>query len=163
MARMLVPPTGLSASAGGRKKRRRRRSALENGPHAVDQHIGARVRLARLLDGKTQQWLGEQVHLSFQQIQKYERGASRVSCSMLSEFATALERPVDWFFEEAPLGTAEAVPDPAVGERQRLIFELTSNFARINAESTREHIVGLVRAIAEGDVPDTKPPGGTAS
>ena len=66
-----------------RKKRRSRPTVAQVGPHPVDIHVGSRVRLARLLGGKTQQWLAQQVQLTFQQVQKYERGANRISCSML--------------------------------------------------------------------------------
>jgi transcriptional regulator with XRE-family HTH domain len=137
-----------------RIKHRSRPTVAEGGPHPVDVHVGGRVRLARLLAGRTQEWLGSQVGLTFQQIQKYERGANRVSCSMLSEFATALDRPVAWFFQENPSDVNEKAPDSAIGERQRLTYELTSNFARIRNEKARQHIVGLVRSVA-----DTEPAG----
>ncbi len=143
--------TEASAVVKTRTKVRSRPTVAEGGPHPVDVHVGSRVRLARLLAGRTQEWLGAQVALTFQQIQKYERGANRVSCSMLSEFATALDRPVGWFFQDGPAENAESVPDPALGERQRLTYELTSNFAKIRNERAREHIVGLVRSVAEGD------------
>ena len=67
---------------------------------------------------------------------------------MLSEFSTALNRPVVWFFEEGPSDADKAAPVPKLGERQRLTYELTSNFGRIKNERARENIVGLVRAIA---------------
>lgn len=140
------------ATVAKRTKRRSRPTVAENGPHQVDVHVGSRVRLARLLAGRTQQWLAERVSLTFQQIQKYERGANRVSCSMLSEFAEALDRPVGWFFEDEDSVFPAAEVDPAVSERQRLIYELTSNFTKIRNENAREHIVALVRAIA-GDAP----------
>ncbi len=134
-----------------RLKQRSRPTVAEGGPHPVDVHVGGRVRLARLLAGRTQEWLGTQVGLTFQQIQKYERGANRVSCSMLSEFATALDRPVAWFFQEGPTDKVEHVPDAAIGDRQRLTYELTSNFAKIGNEKARQHIVGLVRAVADAE------------
>src|SRR5579871_6771411 len=108
------------------KKRRSRPTVAQVGPHPVDVHVGSRVRLARLLAGRTQQWLAEKVSLTFQQIQKYERGANRVSCSMLSEFAEALDRPVGWFFEDEDAVFPATEVDPSVSERQRLIYELTS-------------------------------------
>jgi transcriptional regulator with XRE-family HTH domain len=133
-----------------KKKHRSRPTVAEAGPHAVDVHVGSRVRLARLLGGKTQQWLAQQVSLTFQQVQKYERGTNRISCSMLSEFAAALDRPIAWFFQEGPVeSAAPATIDAAVGERQRLAYELTSNFAKIKNERARQHLVALVRAFAE--------------
>jgi transcriptional regulator with XRE-family HTH domain len=142
-----------------RKKRRSRPTVAQVGPHPVDIHVGSRVRLARLLGGKTQQWLAQQVQLTFQQVQKYERGANRISCSMLSEFATALDRPVPWFFLEGPVDAADAGKiDRAVGERQRLTYELTSNFGKIRSEPARQHLVALVRAFAESQAEDGKEP-----
>lgn len=132
-----------------RTKQRSRPTMAEGGPHPVDVHVGSRVRLARLLAGRTQEWLGGQVGLTFQQIQKYERGANRVSCSMLSEFASALSRPVAWFFQEGPTDTKSGGSGNAIGDRQRLTYELTSNFSKIRNEKARENVVGLVRAIAE--------------
>jgi transcriptional regulator with XRE-family HTH domain len=137
-----------------RTKHRARPTVAQVGPHPVDVHVGSRVRLARLLAGKTQQWLAAQVSLTFQQVQKYERGANRISCSMLSEFATALTRPIPWFFLEGPTDGSEGEKiSRTVGERQRLAYELTSNFAKIGNEKTRQHLVGFVRAMAEAGAP----------
>ena len=133
-----------------RTHRRRRPTVQESGPHAIDLRVGGRIRLARILAGKTQQWLGEKVRLTFQQIQKYERGANRVSCSMLHEFAVALEKPPAWFFEAGD-GAPEAKGDPVVIERHRLTYELTNNFAKMRSDGTREHLVALVRALGESD------------
>jgi len=145
-----VQPKAQKIDAPPVKKRRSRPTVAQAGPHPVDVHVGSRVRLARLLAGRTQQWLAQQVSLTFQQVQKYERGANRISCSMLSEFATALARPIPWFFQEGPADAAEAGKiDQAVGERQRLTYELTSNFAKIRNERARQHLVALVRAFAD--------------
>ncbi|HLY54022.1 MAG TPA: helix-turn-helix transcriptional regulator [Stellaceae bacterium] len=153
MARKPVsPPASATAPSPARQtKRRTRPTVAQAGPHPVDVHVGSRVRLARLLAGKTQQWLAAQVQLTFQQVQKYERGANRISCSMLSEFATALDRTIPWFFLEGPVEASEAGKiNHEVGERQRLTYELTSNFARIKNERARQHLVALVRAFTEG-------------
>jgi transcriptional regulator with XRE-family HTH domain len=133
-----------------KKKHRSRPTVAQVGPHPVDVHVGSRVRLARILGGRTQQWLAAQVSLTFQQVQKYERGANRISCSMLSEFATALDRPIPWFFLEIPEESGDAGNiDSTVGERQRLAYELTSNFAKIRNEKARQHLVALIRAFVE--------------
>ena len=68
-------------------------------PHPIDLHVGARVRFARTLRNLSQDVLGEAAGVSFQQIQKYERGTNRISASVLFAFAERLELPVDWFFE----------------------------------------------------------------
>jgi transcriptional regulator with XRE-family HTH domain len=146
----IAKPEPAKAEAKPKSRQGRRRTTVaQSGPHPIDVHVGGRVRQARLLAGKTQTWLADQVRLTFQQIQKYERGANRISCSMLTEFAEALGRPVGWFFGSGEAGQPEAATDPVIGERQRLTYELTSSFARIENERTRGHIVGLMRAMAE--------------
>lgn len=70
-----------------------------DGPHAVDVHVGGRVRLRRTLLGLSQEKLGEAVGVTFQQVQKYERGANRVSASMLWKVAQALDVPISFFFD----------------------------------------------------------------
>lgn len=69
-------------------------------PHPVDTHVGKRIRHQRWLAGTTQQQLAEQVGIKFQQIQKYETGANRVSASRLFDIATAMAVPVAFFFED---------------------------------------------------------------
>src|SRR5690348_15322943 len=71
----------------------------ERAPNPVDLHVGARIRMRRKLLGVSQERLAEQLSLTFQQVQKYERGANRVSASKLYEIARALEAPVSYFFE----------------------------------------------------------------
>jgi transcriptional regulator with XRE-family HTH domain len=152
----MAPPAKIKKVEPAKKKHRTRPTVAQVGPHAVDVHVGSRVRLARLLGGKTQQWLAGQVSLTFQQVQKYERGTNRISCSMLSEFATALDRPIAWFFQEGPADAAATTNiDATVGERQRLAYELTSNFAKIRNERARQHLVALVRAFAEGQAEES--------
>lgn len=68
--------------------------------HPLDRHVGRRVRLRRTLLGLTQQELGEQIGVTFQQIQKYERGTNRISASRLWEIARVLKVPVAFFFED---------------------------------------------------------------
>jgi transcriptional regulator with XRE-family HTH domain len=137
-----------------RTMKRSRPTMAEAGPHPVDIHVGSRIRLARLLSGHSQEWLADQVRLTFQQIQKYERGANRVSCSMLSEFAVALSRPIGWFFEEDPNESETVQTNDAIGGRQRLTYELTSSFSKIKNEKARTNLVGLVRAMAENSQTD---------
>ena len=70
--------------------------------HPVDAHVGIRMRQRRTLLGMSQTRLGDAVGLTFQQVQKYERGANRVGSSRLFEFAKALDVPVSYFFDEMP-------------------------------------------------------------
>ncbi|HLY81236.1 MAG TPA: helix-turn-helix transcriptional regulator [Caulobacteraceae bacterium] len=68
-------------------------------PNPVDLHVGARIRLRRRMQGVSQEKLADALGLTFQQVQKYERGANRVSASKLYEIATALQAPVSYFFD----------------------------------------------------------------
>jgi len=83
--------------------RGRRQSNLPPGtPHPVDIHVGSRVRLRRTMLGMSQEKLGDAVGLTFQQIQKYERGANRIGSSRLYQFSHILSVPVAFFFEDMP-------------------------------------------------------------
>src|SRR5947207_14067501 len=94
-------------------------------PNPIDIHVGSRVRLRRNLLGMSQEKLGEAIGLTFQQVQKYERGASRVGASRLYDLSRVLDVPVSYFFEEmrpgvasaaqARLGGLEEAPSPTYG------------------------------------------------
>ena len=81
------------------KRRRRRRTILRDGPDPVDIHVGARVRERRRSLDMSQTALGECLGLTFQQIQKYERGANRISASKLWALSNFFKVPIEWFFE----------------------------------------------------------------
>src|ERR687886_2352058 len=80
---------------------RRGRRKLE-GPHPTDVHVGARVRLRRTLLGMSQEKLGEALGLTFQQVQKYERGANRIGASRLFDLSRVLDVPIGFFFDDMP-------------------------------------------------------------
>ena len=83
-----------------RKKLRRRSYTVgEFGPRPVDVHVGGRVKACRTLVGMSQTDLGKHVGLTFQQIQKYENGMSRIAASRLWQFSLILGQPISWFFE----------------------------------------------------------------
>ena len=71
-------------------------------PNPIDVHVGSRVRLRRNMLGMSQEKLGEALGITFQQIQKYEKGANRVGASRLQAIATVMNVPVSFFFEDAP-------------------------------------------------------------
>src|SRR6476469_11228976 len=87
--------------------RGRRRS---DGPNPVDVHVGSRVRMRRMLLGISQDKLGEAIGLTFQQVQKYERGANRIGASRLYELSRVLDVPVSFFFDDT-----DPVRAPAMG------------------------------------------------
>jgi transcriptional regulator with XRE-family HTH domain len=126
-------------------------------------HVGSRVRLRRMLLGMSQEKLGEHLGLTFQQIQKYEKGINRIGASRLFDLARVLGVPVQFFYEELPTATgdgaagfadrpAESYAVEFLGSREGL--ELNKAFARITDPRVRRSIVELVRAYA-GDVEDS--------
>lgn len=130
-------------------------SRLEKAPNPVDVHVGARVKLRRMMAGMSQERLGEHLGLTFQQIQKYEKGANRIGASRLYAIAQILDTPVQFFFDEMPAAPA---PDGS-GEKMVSVsgfvstnegLELNLAFARIRDPATRRHLADLVRSVADG-------------
>ncbi|QFY63476.1 helix-turn-helix transcriptional regulator (plasmid) [Rhizobium grahamii] len=123
---------------------------MKDAPHSVDVHVGKTIRIKRLMRKVSQTELGDRVGVTFQQIQKYEKGSNRVSASMLVEIAGALEVDVRSFFEDlAPQGTANDNPTPSeefVVSRDGVL--LNAAFLSIKNEQVRKKIVKLVQAIA---------------
>ena len=120
-------------------------------PHPVDVHVGKRVRHRRWLIGMTQQQLAEQVGIKFQQIQKYETGANRVSASRLWDIADALDVPVSFFFEgieeEHTDEAAKAlVPNDLMGDKEAL--DLVRSYYAI-PENQRRRLFELARVLSD--------------
>lgn len=117
-----------------------------------DQIVGRRIRLARTLSGLTQSALGERVGLSFQQIQKYETGATRIAAERLQEIARALGQPVDWFFDDrTPSEPSGGRIDPktlALLASNEGVLLLTT-FARIGSPEVRRRVLALVMSVAD--------------
>ena len=118
--------------------------------HPVDVHVGKRIRHRRWLVGMTQQQLAEQVGIKFQQIQKYETGANRVSASRLWDISEALEVPVSFFFEgldaEATAGRGESVPADLMGDKEAL--DLVRSYYAI-PENQRRRLFDLARVLSD--------------
>ena len=119
--------------------------------HPVDVHVGKRVRHRRWLIGMTQQQLAEQVGIKFQQIQKYETGANRVSASRLWDIAEALDVPVSFFFEgldEAVKAESKKsmVPDDLMGHKEAL--DLVRSYYAI-PENQRRRLFELARVLSD--------------
>ncbi|KIC18786.1 helix-turn-helix domain-containing protein [Leisingera sp. ANG-Vp] len=119
--------------------------------HPVDVHVGKRIRHRRWLIGMTQQQLAEQVGIKFQQIQKYETGANRVSASRLWDISDALEVPVSFFFEglqeegKAPAEKA-SVPEDLMGDKEAL--DLVRSYYAI-PENQRRRLFELARVLSD--------------
>jgi transcriptional regulator with XRE-family HTH domain len=129
-------------------------------PNPVDQHVGSRVRLRRMLLGMSQERLGESMGLTFQQVQKYEKGVNRIGASRLFQISRILDVPVQFFFEEAPLadvrspqGMAEADSEAFILEflNSREGLELNRAFVKIADPKVRKSVVDLVRALSGSD------------
>jgi transcriptional regulator with XRE-family HTH domain len=129
-------------------------------PNPIDIHVGNRVRLQRMLVGISQEKLGERLGLTFQQVQKYEKGINRIGASRLFELSRVLGVPVQFFYDDAPLGGqsqtaatpgfAERAPDSHVFEflSSREGLELNRAFSRITDPKVRRSVLDLVRSLA---------------
>lgn len=128
-------------------------------PNPVDIHVGSRVRLRRMVIGMSQEKLGEKMGLTFQQIQKYEKGTNRIGASRLFQLAQILDVPVQFFFEEAPLrggqsaqgGFAESKTESFLLDflNSREGLELNRAFVRITDPKVRRRVIELVRALGD--------------
>jgi len=109
--------------------------------NTVDRQVGERMRRRRILLGLTQDQLADALGISYQQIQKYETGANRVSAGRLAQIAEVLEVQPGWFF-----GAAEKTE--FTGGSSRAVIDLVRNFSRIEDERVRTHLMALVRSLA---------------
>jgi transcriptional regulator with XRE-family HTH domain len=121
-------------------------------PDPVDVHVGARIRTRRLLIGMNQETLAKALRLTFQQVQKYEGGANRVSASRLSQIADILGVQISYFFSDLEPDGGE--PDPrGVAARERLqrpeTIELIRSYYAIADQELRHQFLDMVKAAAE--------------
>ncbi len=126
----------------------------------VDKHVGSRVRMRRVLIGMSQERLGDALGLTFQQVQKYEKGINRIGASRLQQISNILGMPVEFFFEGAPTGEARPVEGfNEISDTPYVADFLASNegvqlnraFLRIRDPKLRRRVVDLVTAIAGED------------
>jgi transcriptional regulator with XRE-family HTH domain len=135
------PPHSGSSRAAGRAAR-----SLQK---RVGDHVGERIRRRRTELGLTQEQLGAALGISYQQIQKYETGANRVSAARLYELAQAFDVDVAFFFEGLDhTDTARALPH---GEHSRASIDLVRNFMALKDDSLRMAVSGLVKALRDRD------------
>ena len=125
-------------------------------PNPVDKYVGSRVRMRRIMLGMSQEKLGEALGLTFQQIQKYEKGTNRVGASRIQQISEILQVPVSFLFEGSPTGTASS-ENFGEGTSPSYISDflatseglaLTRAFTRITDAKLRRSIVDLVEQIA---------------
>ena len=134
-------------------------------PNPIDRHVGSRVRMRRVMLGMSQEKLGDALGLTFQQVQKYEKGTNRIGASRLQQISRTLDVPPAFFFEGAP--SFEAMPKPEPGHmgfaedsNASYVADFLSTpeglhlnlaFARIHDPKVRKRIVDLVSSLAGED------------
>lgn len=130
-------------------------------PNPTDIHVGSRIRLRRNMLGISQEKLGENLGITFQQIQKYEKGTNRVGASRLQAIASILEAPVSFFFADAPGGGPGELGGMSEGNSTNFGVDFISSaeglqlnraFSRISDTKVRRKLVELVKALASDEV-----------
>jgi len=123
----------------------------------IDAHVGHRVRLRRMLIGMSQERLGELLGLTFQQVQKYEKGVNRIGAGRLFEIAGIMGVPVSFFYEDLNGANSDAVPGFADAKEPSPVMEFMSSgegiqlsmaFMRVKDAKVRRKILDLVRSLA---------------
>jgi transcriptional regulator with XRE-family HTH domain len=128
-------------------------------PNPIDKHVGSRVRMRRMMLGMSQEKLGDALGLTFQQVQKYEKGTNRIGASRLQQISQILQVPVAFFFEGAPDVPNANWPEGGMGEAPSPTYvsdflatsdglALTKAFMKIEDAKLRRRIVDLVEQIA---------------
>ncbi len=140
----------------------------ESRPSPIDVHVGSRIRLRRTLMGMSQERLGEALGLTFQQVQKYERGVNRVGASRLYDLSRVLDVPISFFFDDMPdtsghnngtthvAGFAERAEfgghaDDPLAKRETL--ELVRAYYRITDPAVRKRVFELIKSMGPVDAP----------
>jgi transcriptional regulator with XRE-family HTH domain len=139
------------------------RMASQGFPNPIDVHVGSRIRLRRTLLGMSQERLAEAMGLTFQQVQKYEKGANRVSSSRLYDLARILDVPLSYFFEQMSAGVSAQTPSALMRTKQRPdidqekdplakreTLEFVRAYYKIGDPAVRKRVFELTKAVAKG-------------
>jgi transcriptional regulator with XRE-family HTH domain len=128
-------------------------------PNPVDKHVGSRVRMRRVLVGLSQEKLGDSLGVTFQQVQKYEKGTNRIGASRLQQISKVLGVPVSFFFDDAP-GEENKTEGFADGGSSDYVVDFLSTsegialnraFLRVRDPRVRRRIVDLVSALGDSN------------
>lgn len=141
--------------------------ADEKRPHPIDVHVGGRVRLRRTMLGMSQDKLADSLGLTFQQIQKYEKGVNRIGASRVFEISRILGVPIQFFFDDYDIDTgrsygfAEAGPDDGAAMMDLLNspegVQLCKHFASIGDPKIRKRVLELVKSLSDGEFSAPRP------
>lgn len=136
----------------------------EEGPHPVDTYVGAKVKTRRLMLGLSQEELAKSIGLTFQQVQKYERGTNRISVSRLADISRALKSPIDYFLDgcaniaqsrkPALKGVSDnrqekLEPDPMT---RRDVLDLVRAYQSIDTPQLKKQLLEMAKAMAKSSV-----------
>lgn len=126
-------------------------------PDLIDKHVGQRLRARRTLLGISQEKLAESVGITFQQIQKYERGTNRISASRLLNFSKILQVEVAYFFqnlEAASEGSESSTPAPKMSDQnimdKKETLVLVRTYYSVSDPKVRKNILKFIKSMAEG-------------
>jgi transcriptional regulator with XRE-family HTH domain len=134
------------------------RQMTKKTPNPIDRHVGSRVRMRRMMIAMSQEKLGERLGITFQQVQKYEKGTNRIGASRLHQISSILGVPVAFFYEGAP--NAEGTPNSTESGNPPYVSDflatseglaLTKAFMKVSDPKLRRRIVDLVEAMAGED------------
>ena len=132
---------------------------MSKSPNPIDIHVGSRVRLRRMMIGMSQEQLGIALSLTFQQVQKYEKGANRIGSSRLFTIANILDVSVQFFFDDMPEAVTDVLPGKADGLREpdgpsvmdfvksREGLELNTAYSKIKDPDQQQAIVALMKTL----------------
>ncbi|MAW81322.1 MAG: transcriptional regulator [Parvularcula sp.] len=147
---MAKPQNAATASSEDASKR--------SGPHPIDVYVGSRVKLRRMILGMSQEMLGKSLGLTFQQIQKYEKGVNRIGASRMFELSQLLEVPVQFFYDGFGGAAAKSVNGFAEDGDGEAVMDLVNSpegvqlcryFSEIKDLDVRKKVLDLVKSIAE--------------
>ena len=133
---------------------------IKRSPNPIDIHVGNRIRMRRMLINMSQEKLGDSLGLTFQQVQKYEKGSNRVSASRLYQMAQILGVTVQFFYDDLPASSAQP-GNPGMSEAGAPSFvmdflsssdglQLNRAFSEISDRNVKRRVIELVKALAEG-------------
>ena len=131
-------------------------AVIKKKPNPIDVHVGSRVRLRRMLVGMSQEKLGERLGLTFQQIQKYEKGANRIGASRLYQIAQILSVPVQFFFDDMAVEKKSSAPGFEEADSGPFVMDFVSSseglqlnraYTSISDVKIRKKVLDLVKAL----------------